>query len=58
MIEYQEDISNPSDVELSPDMAAVFAYWQSLRVGRVAPVWREFDFFGLASASHPLVCRR
>jgi hypothetical protein len=46
-IEYQEDISNPSDVELSPEIAAVFAYWQSLRVGLVAPVWREFDFFAL-----------
>jgi hypothetical protein len=38
VIEYQEDISYPSNVELSPEMAAVFAYWQSLRVGRVAPV--------------------
>jgi len=47
--ENHEDISKPTDVELPPEMAAVFAYWQSLRAGRVAPVWREFDFFALPS---------
>lgn len=45
--DYHEEISNPSDVELSPEMMTVFVYWQSLRGARSAPIWREFDFIAL-----------
>lgn len=46
-------ITDISEGELGPEMAAIYEYWTALRDDRIAPKWREFDWFALPSKFIP-----
>ncbi|MDA0997111.1 MAG: PAS domain-containing protein [Proteobacteria bacterium] len=41
---HQTDHQHPSKVDFGGELGAIYAYWDEIRGGRLAPAWQDFDW--------------